>query len=163
MVSKIIGVRIKFLGVMKVWRPVHVWLCVSTIACENASAAQRLFQLTFYLLNIHRNTLNKKRTVLWQTERRSTSYEIRLLRNYNVRCIAYESPWLKPVFIEVQSSPIITISVYTAPRQYRQILCGTSLFLTVNHNIIPLCSNNTLSWRYNLAGLCNVNTRSCCH
>jgi hypothetical protein len=60
------------------------------------------------------------------TGRRSTSYEIRLLRNYKVRYIAYESPWLKPVFIEVQSSPVITISVCEAPRQYRQILCGSS-------------------------------------
>jgi hypothetical protein len=45
---------------------------------------------------------------------------------------------------DIHSNSVITISVYERPGLSRQIFCGTSQFLTVNHNITVLCGNNTL-------------------
>jgi len=51
---------------------------------------------------------------------------------------------LKKCKKEIESTPVITISVYVAPRLLRQISCGTNQLLTVNHNISILGHNNTL-------------------
>jgi hypothetical protein len=43
----------------------------------------------------------------------------------------------------LQSNPVVTTSVYTTPRLYRQTFCGTNSFLTANHNITLLGYNDT--------------------
>ena len=43
---------------------------------------------------------------------------------------------------KVRPRPVITTSVYATPRLYRQTYRGTYQFVTVNHNITPLGSNN---------------------
>jgi hypothetical protein len=40
--------------------------------------------------------------------------------------------------VKGQSNPFIKIPVCATSRLYRQILCGTNIFFTVNHNVINL-------------------------
>jgi hypothetical protein len=46
------------------------------------------------------------------------------------------------VHVGNKSNRVATTSVYATPRLYRQILCGTNEFLTVNHNVVLLRYNN---------------------
>ena len=53
--------------------------------------------------------------------------------------------WTGPLYLQLQSNPVITTLVYMTPRLYSEMFCGTNYFITVNHNILLLSYNDTCS------------------
>jgi hypothetical protein len=76
-----------------------------------------------------------RRSILFKKRKQEEQIVMKILNFLNMLCILFHSKYSR--------TRLLTTSVYTTPRLYRQVFCGTNHFLTANHNVTLLGYNDT--------------------